>query len=336
MKPLVSVLIPAYNAEEWIADTIRSALAQTWSNVEIIIVDDGSRDQTVKVAQAFASRNVKVVGQENQGASAARNKAYSLCQGDYIQWLDADDLLLPDKIERQIDESARCGPQTLLSCGWAFFVYRTATAKFIPSALWEDLSPLEWLLRKMAQEDAYMQTATWLVSRELSQKAGPWDTRLSFDDDGEYFCRVLLASRGTRFVRGTGIYYRQSGASSLSFVGSSNKKKDSLLHSIKLHIQYIRSLEESERVRKACVAYLQRYYWLFYREREEIAAELQALAAQLGGRLEEPRLRSKYDWLRMVVGYPTARNAQFYLPQIKASLMRSWDKTLSRRERRVS
>src|SRR5436309_10735842 len=90
--PLVSILIPAYNAERWIADTVRSALAQTWPRREIIIVDDGSRDQTLQVAQQFASKNVSVVAQENQGASAARNKAFELCQGDYIQWLDADDL----------------------------------------------------------------------------------------------------------------------------------------------------------------------------------------------------------------------------------------------------
>ena len=102
MTPLVSILIPAYNAERWIGDTIQSALAQIWPRTEIIIVDDGSRDRTLRVARQFASRNVSVVTQENQGASAARNRAFELCQGDYIQWLDADDLLSPDKVGRQI------------------------------------------------------------------------------------------------------------------------------------------------------------------------------------------------------------------------------------------
>src|SRR5947207_14277041 len=98
MKPLVSILIPGYNAERWIGDSIRSALAQTWPRKEIIIVDDGSRDRTLSVAQQFACGNVLVVSQPNQGASAARNKGYELCQGDYIQWLDADDLLSADKV----------------------------------------------------------------------------------------------------------------------------------------------------------------------------------------------------------------------------------------------
>src|SRR5438876_7489334 len=105
MEPLVSILIPAYNAERWIAETIQSALAQTWSKKEIIIVDDGSRDQTLAVAQQFTSRNVLVVTQENQGAAAARNRALEPCQGEYIQWLDADDLLAPDKIARQMNKA---------------------------------------------------------------------------------------------------------------------------------------------------------------------------------------------------------------------------------------
>src|SRR5271154_7117490 len=105
MKPLVSILIPAYNAEAWISDTLRSALAQTWERKEIIVVDDGSKDQTLAVARRFESESdcVHVFTQENQGAAATRNKAFSLCKGDYVQWLDADDLISPEKIARQME-----------------------------------------------------------------------------------------------------------------------------------------------------------------------------------------------------------------------------------------
>src|ERR1035437_3336855 len=90
VKPLVSILIPAFNAQDWITDTLRSAIAQTWDRKEIIVVDDGSRDQTLAIARRFESDDVRVVTQKNQGAAAARNKAFSLSQGEYIQWLDAD------------------------------------------------------------------------------------------------------------------------------------------------------------------------------------------------------------------------------------------------------
>src|SRR5271165_740654 len=328
MKPLVSILIPAYNAEEWIAHALQSAVAQTWPRKEIIVVDDGSTDRTAQVAGRFASKGVTVVSTENQGLSAAVNHALRLSRGDYIQELDADDLLSPDKIERQL-AALREGDnrRILLSSPWAPFYYRTRNVLFVRNSLWQDLSPVEWLLRKMS-EGIHMQNATWLVSRELAEAAGPWDTCLHYDQDGEYFARVLLASEGTRFVPETGIFYRATGSSSVSYIGSSDKKKDSLLLSMKLHIQYLRSLEESERVRKACLTYLQIWYENFYPERPDIVAELQALAAQLKGHLEVPRLRWKYAWMRPIFGRKTAKHAQVLLPQLKASCIRRCDKAM--------
>ncbi len=336
MKPLVSILIPAYNAEDTIGYTIQSAVAQTWQCKEIIVVDDGSSDRTAEIARRFASKGVTVVSKDNQGLSAAVNYAFRLSCGDYIQELDADDILASDKIERQLatlkeGESRRI----LLSSQWAPFYYRTRHARFVCNSLCQDLSPVEWLLRKMG-ENFHMQNATWLVSRELADAAGPWDIDLQYDQDGEYFCRVLLASEGTRFVPGTGVFYRNSGSNSISYVGNSDKKKDSLLVSMKLHTQYLRSLEESERTRRACLTYLQTKSIHFYPERPDILAELQMLAAQLQGDLEVPRLRLKYAWMEPLFGWKTAKWSQMVLPQMKASLVRHWDKAIFKLEDRES
>jgi glycosyltransferase involved in cell wall biosynthesis len=334
VNPLVSILIPAYNSEEWIADTVRSALAQTWPRKEIIIVDDGSRDRTLSIARQFASEEVTVLSQSNQGASVARNKAYSASKGDYIQWLDADDLLSPDKIARQVEALDHVpGKRTLLSSGWGYFIYEPRKTKFSPSPLWCDLSPTEWLLHKMGQ-NLHMPNSTWLVSRQLCQAAGPWDTRLSLDDDGEYFCRVILASEGVRFVPEGRMYYRRSGFSSLSKVDRSDKKLESLCLSMKLHVSYLRSLEDTDRVRRACVSYLQRSLIYFYPNRLDLAEQLQELAVAMGGRLSAPRLSWKYDWMRRTFGWNTARHAQTYLPQLKWSVVRWWDKLLFRRQHR--
>ncbi len=136
IKPLVSILIPAYNSEEWIADTLQSAIAQTWPRKEIIVVDDGSSDRTAEVARRFASNEVSVVSKENGGAAAARNRALQLSQGDYIQWLDADDLLAPDKIEKQLAALGEVpNKRILLSAPWAYFSYRTNRARFVPNSL---------------------------------------------------------------------------------------------------------------------------------------------------------------------------------------------------------
>jgi glycosyltransferase involved in cell wall biosynthesis len=334
MKPLVSILIPAYNSEEWISETIQSAIRQTWQRKEIIVVDDGSSDGTAKVAQRFASKEVTVVSKENQGAAAARNHALQLSNGDYIQWLDADDLLAPDKIERQLATLGDlAGKRILLSSPWGYFNYRACRARFVATSLWQDLSPAEWLLRKMG-ENLHMQTATWLTSRELAEAAGPWDTRLISDDDGEYFCRVLLASGGTRFVPEAKVFYRITASNRWSYVGTSDKKKNALLLSMKLHIQYLRSLDESDRVRKACLAYMRTWLDNFYPERPDIVAELQGLAAQLRGHLDTPRLRWKYAWMEPIFGFRAAKRVQMTLPQLKAALYRRWDKTMYHLETR--
>jgi glycosyltransferase involved in cell wall biosynthesis len=330
--PLVSILIPAFNAQEWIADTIRSAVNQTWARKEIIIVDDGSTDQTLSIARQFASKALNVVTQKNQGAAAARNKAFSLCQGDYIQWLDADDLLAPDKLAHQIRVAQLFGDsRTLLSCAWGRFIYRVNRAKFVPTSLWRDLSPVEWLICKMG-ESVFMQTDSWLVSRELCENAGPWDTRLLSDDDGEYFCRVILASNGIRFVPEAKVLYRQTASSRLSYIGQSNKQKDALLLSMQLHVKYLQSLEDSNRVRATCVTFLQNLLINFYPERPDIIEKLEKLARNIGGQLKSPRLRWKYAWMKPLFGWSLAKQAQLLLPQLRASLIRSWDRTMQELE----
>jgi hypothetical protein len=334
MQPLVSILIPAHNAEPWIADTVKSAQAQTWPKKEIIIIDDGSSDRTLAIAEQFVSPEVSVISQPNQGAAAARNQAFALCQGDYVQWLDADDLLAADKIERQIEATGRGhGKWTVFSSAWGTFNYRVSRANLSPSPLWRDLPPVEWLFHKL-DGSLYMMNASWLVSRELTDAAGPWDTRLSADDDGEYFCRVLAASDGVCFVPNAKAYYRQSSFGSLSDVGRSGKKLESQLLSIRLQIKYLRALEDSERTRAAGVKELQRWLIHFHPERPDLVEQMDTLAAELGGRLEPPRLRWKYAWLQRLFGSKFARRAQFFLPRLKHSVVRSWDRTLYRLEKR--
>lgn len=326
-KPLVSILIPAYNAERWIAETIQSALAQTWPHKEIIVVDDGSRDRTAEIADSFAPA-VKVVSKQNSGAAATRNEAMRLSQGEYIQWLDADDLLSPGKIELQLDAlNGSHNPRVLLSCPWAPFYYRTKECKFINNSLCADLTPAEWLVRKM-RDNFHMQTATWLTSRTLADAAGAWDTRLLSDDDGEYFCRVLLAAESTVFVPDAHVYYRISPAGRLSRVGQSDRKKEALLISMKLHVQYLLSLEDSDQARHACLTYLQTWFGVFYPERPDLVKELQYLASELGGKLVPPSFSWKYAWLRSCFGWGAAKWAQDVLPRFRTDCQRQVDKML--------
>jgi glycosyltransferase involved in cell wall biosynthesis len=325
MTPLVSILIPAFNAQEWIAETIQSALAQTWPRKEVIVVDDGSSDRTFAIAESFAAEDVKVVTQPNQGAAATRNRAFALSRGDYIQWLDADDLLSPDKVAHQMKIAKEANdPRTLLLSPWAFFRFRPANAKFVPSALCADLNPTEWLIRKW-EGDLHMQTATWLVSRELSEAAGPWDTRLLGDDDGEYFARVICVSKAIRFVPESKVYYRITPSSRLSHIGRSNKKMEAQFLGMKLQIGYLRAREDSARARAACVNYLQGWLPHFHPNRPDLVQEAQQLAASLGGRLSMPKASWKYALIEKLFGFAAAKNTQLYYNRCKSSALRTWD-----------
>jgi glycosyltransferase involved in cell wall biosynthesis len=329
--PLVSILIPAYNAELLIADTLRSATSQTWPRTEIIVVDDGSKDRTTAVAQQFESQGVRVVTQPNQGAAAARNNAFSQSSGDYIQWLDADDLLAPDKIARQM-ALVQQGLSTsfLLSSPWARFMHRPHRAQFTSSPLWCDLSPVDWLLRKMGQ-NTFMQTATWLVSRSLTTAAGPWDTRLLGDDDGEYFCRVLRASAGVRFVPDANVYYRVQ-PKSLSYIGRSQRKIDAHWLSMKLHVQYLRSLEDSPRTRAACIQFLRNSLVFFYPDQEFILSEAEQLADELGDTLGIPLLPKKYALIQRIAGWRAARSLQIQVQNFRRKFEMKVDEIRSRAE----
>lgn len=328
VKPLVSILIPAYNAEAWIADTIQSALDQTWPEKEIIVVDDGSSDQTLTIARKFSTRGVIVVSQKNQGAATARNTAYSKSRGQYIQWLDADDLLAPDKIERQLRAlKPNASARTLLSSSWGTFIYRPRHSRFNSTALWCDLTPRDWLLRQL-RENIFIQPAAWLVSRELTEAAGPWDTRLTFNDDGEYFGRVVAASASVQFIPEAKTYYRRTGGSSLSTIGRSNRKLESLFFSMELHIGHALALDQSKEMKDACVQFLQGTLIFLYPERPDLVEKAKKLAQELGGHLELPRLPWKYQWIQRLFGWGLAKRTETNYNKFKSFLYRTWDRAM--------
>jgi len=303
-EPLVSILIPAYNAAQWIDSAIQSAAAQTWSRKEIIVVDDGSSDETASIVKARGS-GVKLVRQENRGAASARNSALAVAQGDYIQWLDADDLLGKDKIATQLKAADGASSRTLFSSSFGSFYIHPDRAFYVPTGLWRDLSPVEWLIEKFST-NTWMNPAVWLVSRDLTEAAGPWNPIISLDDDGEYFSRIIAASDFVRFVPEARCYYRQWNPWSLSR-STGDKAARSLLTSARICIDCLLKLEDSERTRAAARALLQTRIRYFHPEHPRFVEVLQSLAKDFGGEVRLPQLRSKYVPIRGLFGWSTAK-----------------------------
>jgi glycosyltransferase involved in cell wall biosynthesis len=332
MSELVSILIPAYNAERWLGATIQSALAQTWPRKEIIVVDDGSRDRTFEVAKRFASSSVRVVTQPNGGAVAARNHALALAQGDWIQWLDADDLLDPEKISTQMRVAQQVADRrVLLSCAFGTFYFRTEKAQFVETSLWRDLTPVDYFLTRF-EDNACFQTDAWLVSRELTEAAGPWTDTHSPDDDGEYFCRVVLQANQVKFVREARSYYRVGDYGSLNNARS-HRAITALFGSKQKCVRYLLSLENSPRARAACLNMLQVWFPYFYPDHPDVVAAAQRLAGELGGELLKPTLKWKYRPIERLFGYERAMQASYYLPRFRSQVERKWDECLYRLSR---
>jgi hypothetical protein len=185
------------------------------------------------------------------------------------------------------------------------------------------------MTRKM-EHNLHMQTSTWLVSRELSEAAGPWNTQLLIDDDGEYFGRVLLQSDFVKFVPGGRVYYRMRPSDRLSYIGLNQAKMEAQMRSMELSIGYLRSLEDSPRIRAACTTYLHGWLTSFHPERPDLVAHAQKLAASFGCDLPGPQLTGKYAWIQQLFGWPAAKLSQIYYNRIKAWVEIRWDWTLFR------
>ena len=308
MKPLVSVLIPCYNAEKWLSQTIESVLAQTWDNIEIILVDDGSTDNSLAIAKSFELNNLKVISQINSGASTARNRAFKESQGDFIQYLDADDLLAPDKIERQMRLLSNENLEYVVCGQWARFYTSLEQARFIPEPVWKDMSTVDWLVCSW-EGGGMMHPAAWLVPRTVAQIAGLWNEDLSLNDDGEYFCRVVLASKGVKFCSDAKAYYRSGNSSSLSAAKSPSAIKSAFL-SFELGTSNLLAKENSKRTCHACATVFQRFIYDVYPSMPELINKAEEYVDLLGGSDLQLTVGSRFQAISKLFGWKIARRIQ--------------------------
>lgn len=246
MKFLVSIIIPLYNNEEHIANSIQSAINQTYMCKEIIIIDDGSTDKSLAIAKRYESEIVKIFHQENKGASAARNFGLQHAKGKYIQFLDADDLLSPDKIESQV-ELLDGSDNKIAFCK----LYDLINDKVIPKDsldydIFSAADPKEFLTHYLGISGTVLHLGvhSWLIPINVIKKAGTWNENLSLDDDGEFILRnILEADNGIFFSSKGGCYYRKhKNGQNLS---SQNSYK-AIKSSIKAHDQKAYYLQKKE------------------------------------------------------------------------------------------
>ena len=303
--PLVSILVPCHNAAPWLAQTLESALAQTWPATEIIVIDDGSGDNSVALARTFEPRGVRVLTQPNAGASAARNRALRASRGEFIQFLDADDLLSPAKIAEQLALLAVRPAGAVATCAWGRFTNDPAQARFADEVVFCDFARAVDFLVRCGDDGAMMHPSAWLVPRAVAERAGPWDETLSLNDDGEYFCRVALAAPEIAFCAAPGArsYYRSGLPDSLSQQRNERARR-SLFRSLELVERHLRAAEDSPRTRRAAAGHYQRFVHMFFPFPADLLQAAEARIAALGGAsFSLPPMGPKTAALARLVGW---------------------------------
>ena len=191
MSKTVSIIIPAYNSEKYISEAIESAINQTWQHKEIIVIDDGSADNTYSVACSYKKEGVEVLQQKNKGACAARNLGIKHSKGDYIQLLDSDDILLPQKISSQIE---LCNETDVVFCKTiAFKDGQNPFDKTIPIVEKSyEIFLSDIILRHIVV------TSTLLASKMVFEKFGVFDERLRRAQ--EHDVNIRLLANGVKYI----------------------------------------------------------------------------------------------------------------------------------------
>lgn len=265
MLKKVSVLIPLFNSESTILETVQSVLNQTYREIEIIVVDDGSTDNSLKVAESISDKRVRVIHQKNRGACAARNVAMEVSSGDFIQFLDADDLLSPNKIENQLKLIDKNGENTIISCRWEKFEDSIENAVSTPQLIDKSYTdPVLWLIDSWSGKGMAI-PSIWLSSRTLLLSAGYWDESLTVNQDGEFFSRVLLHAEEIVFDHNSTVYYRVGNSNSISQRNKDSIKADSLLRSFKLYEKHTSHLIDRKGMRTALATNYAKYLYHYDR-----------------------------------------------------------------------
>lgn len=234
MVPIVSIIIPTYNREHLITETLDSVLGQIYKNWECIIVDDGSSDDSKLIVEKYIQSDTRIQffqrpAAKRKGASSCRNYGLEKAKGELIQFLDDDDLLAKDKLEEQVKLHVP-GRLSLITCKWGWF----KDNKYLEERFkhkyhtYRNFNKGIKLLDKLGLYNEYLPVHNYLTPIALIKKAGNWNEELGNNDDAEFFTRIILNASEILFAENALVYYRYANSGKLSDLDSENKIESAL------------------------------------------------------------------------------------------------------------
>lgn len=305
-QPLVSVCMPCHNAEKYVGEAIESVLNQTYKNIELIVVNDGSTDRSGKVLEKYKKKGVKVFEQENRGQCAAANRALSESCGEYVKFFDADDILSPGLIEAQVRRLVG-REDAVASARWGrFYDDDLKTFRLNPEPVWRDMESTQWLVEALQKAQPMQQCGLWLIPRTVLKQVGGWNEKLSLINDFEFFCRILVSVNTVLFCEESTLFYRSGIPGSLS-AQKSRKARESECESLLLGTGHILRKRQDAEARLACANMCQHLIYDLYPRHPDLRARLQTRVKECGGAKIEPSGGRYFQMLRPWIGWKLAR-----------------------------
>lgn len=306
MPPSVSVIIPNYNKGPYIAECLQSCIDQGLEYLlEVIFVDDHSTDNSLEVVEAFRRRHpdiVKVFTNPRKGAAAARNVGFEQSTGEYIQWLDSDDILGTNKISIQVNFLEN-NKNNLCHCNWVRFSNNIEIENHIGEYgphknIKKRMMPIDFLCTDFNMVPLH----AWLGERSLYENVGGWDENINYNDDGEFMYRCINSSESIDYINNTMVYYRSNMVDSLSRFDASKIES------------YFRSIETFENIlinsivdEKKLNVISNKYYEFIY-QTAALPNKFRKIAFNKIEKYGEPNnmhhlKNSKYKWLYYLLGW---------------------------------
>lgn len=211
-SPLVSILIPLYNAEQYIEETITRTLNQTYPNIELIIIDDHSTDNSLEIAKKYASEKVHIYSNPKKGGNAARNYAFEKCNGEYVKFMDADDYMDDNMIACQLERLlSEREPEQCVAFSPVIMRYADDRDQLQQHRdIDHDYIPGIELLIDIWRGKGWHCPHCHLMHHQLITKAGLWDETVIKNQDGEFFSRIYANARKAVSVKSVHAIWRQT------------------------------------------------------------------------------------------------------------------------------
>lgn len=313
--PAVSVLMACYNSEPFVGAALDSVCAQTFPDFELIVVDDGSTDNSAAIVQRYVGSRVRIVRQTNQGAAIARNVALRNSVGDFVLFLDSDDIISPKHLEALVSRAMAC-PGCIALSRWDRFRLDPTEATFPPRPTEQDLPGPDWLELDWRDARPMTQSGMALLPRSLLERYGGWDERLTLHDDFEFFARMITRSNGMKFAPDARLYYRSAVAGSLSS-RKSRADVESAYLSFDLGTRHLLAAKDTASTRRICANLLQDFDYTYFPNYRDLRAKARTRVAELGGSDLAPDGPPGFQRLSPWIGWRAARMAQHAAEKLK-------------------